>query len=125
MIDLTIHTLVHPTAERLPSRMKLSVIIVNYKSRAALLECLASLEADGAGIETEIVVVDNDSRDGTPEALAERAPALRVVANADNVGYARAINQGIAATTGAFVLAMNPDCVVRPRWVGAERCTGG
>jgi GT2 family glycosyltransferase len=58
--------------------------------------------------------VDNDSRDGTLEALAKRSPAVRVMANADNLGYARAINQGIAATTGAFVLAMNPDCVVRP-----------
>jgi GT2 family glycosyltransferase len=99
--------------------MKLSVVIVNYQSREPLLECLASLEADAAGIETEIVVVDNDSRDGTLEALAKGSPAVRAVANPDNVGYARAVNQGIAATTGALVLVMNPDCVVRPGMLGA------
>jgi hypothetical protein len=93
--------------------MKLSVVIVNYRSREALLECLASLEAAAAGLGPEFVVVDNDSRDGTPAALAGRSPAVRVIANTDNVGYARAVNQGIAATTGDGVLVMNPDCVVR------------
>ena len=94
--------------------MRLSVIIVNYKSRELLLECLASLEADAAGLETETVVVDNDSRDGTPEALAQRFPAVHVLVNDDNLGYARAVNQGIAATSGPCVLIMNPDCTVRP-----------
>ena len=93
--------------------MRLSIIIVNYRSRAVLLECLASLEADAAGLETETLVVDNDSRDGTPEALAERFPSVRVLVNADNLGYARAVNQGIAATRGAYVMVMNPDCIVR------------
>lgn len=94
--------------------MRLSIVIVNYRTRAALLECLASLEADAAGLETETVVVDNDSRDGTPETLAERRPQVRVLVNRENVGYARAVNQGITATTGAYVLVMNPDCLVRP-----------
>ncbi len=93
--------------------MRLSVIIVNYKSRELLLECLASLQADAAGLETEFLVVDNDSRDGSPEALAERFPAVRVLVNPDNRGYARAVNQGIAATRGPWVLIMNPDCIVR------------
>jgi len=94
--------------------MRLSTVIVNYKSREALMECLASLEADAAGLETETIVVDNDSRDGTPESLAERFPAVRLHVNDDNLGYARAVNQGIAATTGPWVLIMNPDCVVKP-----------
>ena len=94
--------------------MRLSVVIVNYKSRELLLECLASLAADAAGLETEILVVDNDSRDGSAAAVAERFPDVRVEVNPDNRGYARAVNQGIAATRGPWVLIMNPDCIVRP-----------
>ena len=94
--------------------MDLSVVIVNYKSREQLLDCLASLKRDAAGLSTEYLVVDNDSRDGTAEALPARFPEARLVANRENVGYARAVNQGIAATTGEFVLVMNPDCEVRP-----------
>jgi GT2 family glycosyltransferase len=90
--------------------MDLSVIIVHYKARDLLLECLAALRAGLAGLESETVVVDNDSRDGTPEALAARFPDVRVIANRENVGYGRAANQGIRATRGEFVLVMNPDC---------------
>jgi len=91
--------------------MDLSVIIVNYKARDLLLECLAAFRAGLSGLESEIVVVDNDSRDGTREALAARFPDVRLIANPENVGYGRAANQGIRATRGEFVLVMNPDCM--------------
>src|SRR5262249_30861018 len=97
-----------------PPRMDLSVVIVNYKTCDLLLECLAALGLDLSRLESETVVVDNDSRDGAPEALAARFPAARVIANRENVGYARAVNQGIHATRGAFVLVMNPDCDPHP-----------
>src|SRR5512134_2695720 len=90
--------------------MELSSVIVNYRSREPLGRCLASLEADAAGLAHETVVVDNDPADGALEAVARDFPQVRGIPNRDNVGYARAINQGIAATTGEFVLAMNPDC---------------
>ncbi|MGH7730056.1 MAG: glycosyltransferase family 2 protein [Candidatus Eiseniibacteriota bacterium] len=92
--------------------MDLSTIIVNYKSRRALLDCLGSLELDAASFTHEIVVVDNHPADGTLEAVAKRYPHVRGIANAENVGFARAVNQGIAATTGAFVLILNPDCFI-------------
>jgi hypothetical protein len=93
--------------------MELSIVLVHYRSPDQLLNCLASLEADSGGRQSETVVVDNDSRDGAPEVLRERHPGARVIANDANVGYARAVNQGIHATTGEFVLVMNPDCEVR------------
>jgi len=102
-----------------PSRMELSVVIVNYRSRERLLECIAALAPELAGREAEILVVDNDSRDGAPEAVTARFPAVRVRVNADNLGYARAVNQGIADGRGAHVLVMNPDCIVRPGAVRA------
>ncbi|HEY2956471.1 MAG TPA: glycosyltransferase family 2 protein [Candidatus Eisenbacteria bacterium] len=94
--------------------MDLSVVIVNYKARDVLLQCLESLAPDLAGLASETVVVDNDSRDGAPEALAARFPAVRVIVNPENVGYGRAANQGIRATSGEFVLVANPDCDSRP-----------
>jgi len=94
--------------------MDLSVILVNYKARDLLLQCLAALAPDLSGLEAETVVVDNDSGDGAPEALAQRFPAARVIANPENVGYARAVNQGIRVTSGEFVLVSNPDCDPRP-----------
>jgi N-acetylglucosaminyl-diphospho-decaprenol L-rhamnosyltransferase len=96
--------------------MDLSLILVNYKSREPLLACLRALrdDAGAAGIRTETVVVDNDSRDGTGEALAADFPDARFIANRENVGYARAVNQGLAATGAPFALVLNPDCTVRP-----------
>ncbi|MBI5711023.1 MAG: glycosyltransferase family 2 protein [Candidatus Eisenbacteria bacterium] len=103
-----------PPSSRVLTRMDLAVVIVNYKSRDQVLECLTSLAAGAGDLAVETVVVDNDSRDGTPEALAALRPGVRVLVNGANLGYARAVNQGLAATTAPFVMAMNPDCDVRP-----------
>jgi len=92
--------------------MQIAAIIINYKSRDAVAGCLDALAAGGE--EFERVVVDNDSRDGTAGMLEERYPGVRLIANTQNVGYARAVNQGIAATRAPFVLVLNPDCVMRP-----------
>jgi GT2 family glycosyltransferase len=92
--------------------MELSTVIVSYRSREPLLQCLVTLETDAASLAHETVVVDNDPGDGALETIARDFPGVRGIANAENVGYARAINQGLAATSGEFVLAMNPDCVL-------------
>ncbi len=96
--------------------MDLSLILVSYKSRDVLLECLRGACADAAasGIAFETVVVDNDSGDGTVEAVPAEFPGVRVIANRTNAGYAVAVNQGLAATSAPFALVMNPDCTVRP-----------
>lgn len=93
--------------------MLLSTVTVGYFSREPLLQCLEGLMAETAGLEAETVVVDNASTDGTLEAVARAFPRVRSIANTENVGYARAVNQGIAATTGEFVIVMNPDCTIR------------
>lgn len=90
--------------------MRLSAIIVNYHSREPLLASLPALIADAAGLDAEIVIVDNSAGDGTAEAIGARFPAVRWLANPANVGFAQAVNRGIEATTGAFVLVLNPDC---------------
>jgi GT2 family glycosyltransferase len=97
--------------------MQLSVVLVNYQMRAALLDCLDSLQRDAASAaipDWESVVVDNASSDGSREAAAARFPHTRWLQSPTNEGYARAVNRGLAATTGRFALVMNPDCVVLP-----------
>jgi GT2 family glycosyltransferase len=94
--------------------MDLSVVTVNYRSLEPLLACLATIPAAAPGLSVEIVVVDNQTGSGARPALATRFPDVRLIENAENVGYARAVNQGIRATSGEFVLVMNPDCEIRP-----------
>lgn len=94
--------------------MELSAVIVNYQSRDPLLTCLRTLAETTAGLAVETVVVDNSPGDGAAEAVAGAFPATRWITNHENVGFARAVNQGIAATTGAYVLLLNPDCEIRP-----------
>ena len=96
--------------------MELSTVIVNYRSRDPLLGCLAALEADAAGVEHEIVVVDNSPGDGTAEAVRSRFPAARFVTNGENVGFARAVNRGLADTTGSVALLLNPVAGRRLFW---------
>jgi hypothetical protein len=97
--------------------MDLSIVVVHYRSLDTLPLCLQALAGESRGGET--VVVDNDSRDGVEDLLRREFPAVRLIANRDNLGYARAVNQGIAATSGAFVLVLNPDCFLEPGAVDA------
>jgi N-acetylglucosaminyl-diphospho-decaprenol L-rhamnosyltransferase len=66
-----------------------------------------------------VVVVDNDSTDGSPAALAGAHPEVTVVAAGTNLGYARAANLGIAATRAPVVAVLNPDTLLRPGTAGA------
>jgi len=92
----------------------LSIVIVGYNSLPELGECLASVRDTGASVRLETVVVDNASTDGTVEFLRREHPDVRVVANGRNVGYSKAVNQGIAESRARYVLVLNPDIVVRP-----------
>ena len=92
--------------------MKLSVIIVNYNVSAFLEQALASALKAMRGIEGEIYVVDNHSVDNSVAMVKERFPQVKLIENADNVGFARANNQAIRVSTGEYVLLLNPDTLV-------------
>ncbi len=93
--------------------MDVSVIIVSFNVRYFLESCLYSvqraLEETAGG---EIIVVDNNSVDGTVPMLQEKFPAVRLIRNHENVGFARACNQGIAVAQGRYVLLLNPDTLI-------------
>ena len=92
--------------------MKLSVVIVNYNVRAYLEQCLRTVFTALEGVEGEVFVVDNLSTDGSVEMVREKFPEVRLIANADNVGFSRANNQAIRIAQGEYVLLLNPDTVV-------------
>ena len=92
--------------------MKLSVVIVNYNVRLLLEECIKSVEKALDGIEGDIFVIDNNSSDGSVEYIRERFPKVHVIANKENLGFARANNQAIRMTDAEYILLLNPDTVV-------------
>jgi hypothetical protein len=87
----------------------LSVILVSYNDRERLAECLASIDKYSRGIEKEIIVADNHSADGSVESIRQFFPGVRLIVNADNVGFSRANNQGLRLSRGEFVLFLNTD----------------
>ncbi len=91
-------------------RPVLSAVLVNYNAGDELRRALQSIADEMHQQAWEAVVVDNASIDDSPDIVAEFAPLASLIANAENVGFARAVNQGLAATTAARVLIMNPDC---------------
>ena len=94
----------------------ISVVVANWNGCRFLEKCLSSLAAQTYPA-VEVIVVDNGSSDGSVAWLAEHFPAVRVVANAANRGFAVANNQGIAAVRGAFVALLNNDAWAEPDWV--------
>ena len=89
---------------------RVCAILVNYNAGLELRRALQSIADELAGIAWEAVVVDNGSSDGSTAIVEELAPQVRLLRNGDNVGFARGMNQGLAATTASRVLIMNPDC---------------
>lgn len=98
-----------------PSSRTLSVVIVSYKVRDKLRVCLESLRSQVEGApQLEVIVVDNDSRDGTVETLSGEFPEVRFLAMDRNLGFSIGCNRGAALATGSWILFLNPDTVVYP-----------
>jgi GT2 family glycosyltransferase/lipopolysaccharide/colanic/teichoic acid biosynthesis glycosyltransferase len=90
-----------------------SVIIISYNKLPVIISCLESLERIGSRDDTEIIVVDNASSDGTPAAIRERFPRVNLIASRENLGYSRGVNLGIRQARGGYFLILNPDTIVR------------
>lgn len=90
------------------SAPELSVIIVTYRSAQDIEACLVSVREAVAGLRAEVVVIDNASGDETVS-IARAHPEVRVIALPDNRGFGGGINEGLRASTGRYVLWINPD----------------
>lgn len=100
---------------KLPSIMTdLSIIIVSYKRLDCLRKCIQSIIDTVKQIRYEIIIVDNQSADGTPEVISQEFPSLRVIENAENLGFAKGNNRGILTSKGEFILLLNNDTEALP-----------
>ena len=90
-----------------------SAVIVNYNAGELLTDCVASVLAETTHGAERIVVVDNDSSDTSIADVRAKFPEVLVIETGANLGYARAANRGIAATTTPLVAVLNPDLTIR------------
>ena len=91
----------------------LTVVVINYNVRDFLEHALASVERASAGLDCEVIVVDNNSADGSVEMVQERFRDFICIANTENVGFGRANNQALRIARGRAILLLNPDTVVQ------------
>ncbi len=98
----------------------ISIVIPTYNNLSLLLECLDSVhKLDYPRERLEVIVVDNNSSDRTPEAVATRYPNVRVVQLDTNTGFAPACDRGAQEAEGEYVAFLNNDAVVSPDWLKA------
>jgi len=92
----------------------LTISIVNWNTRDDLAKALASLALGGLS-SYEVIVVDNGSSDGSAEMVRQRFPEVTLIANQENLGFARAHNQALRLARGRNILLLNPDCMVHKK----------
>ena len=93
--------------------MELSVIIVNYNVKHFLEQCLIYVIKAMKGIQGEIIVVDNNSEDGSIDLINTKFKDIVLISNKENTGFSVANNQGIKFAKGENILLLNPDTVVQ------------
>jgi len=94
---------------RSKTNLSLSVVIVSFNTRELLRKCLSSIKEKFNDVSYEVIVVDNDSKDGSVEMLRKEFPDVLLIENDCNAGFSRGNNQGIKSATGNYVLIANSD----------------
>ncbi|MBE0429765.1 MAG: glycosyltransferase family 2 protein [Thermoleophilia bacterium] len=92
----------------------LSIVIVNWNTRDMLRECLELIPAAVGDLSYEIVIVDNGSADGSVSMIREDFSSAVLIENSDNIGFPKAVNQGISASGGRYLALLNSDIMVPP-----------
>jgi GT2 family glycosyltransferase len=92
--------------------MDVSVCIVNWNTKDMLANCINSLLDKTCGISYEIIIVDNNSADGSAEMIRHCFPQCKLVDSKQNLGFARGNNLGFREATGKYILFLNPDTIL-------------
>ena len=93
-----------------------SIIILNYNAGNLLLDCVDSIQKTNYE-NYEIIVVDNDSNDGSHIECSKKFPEISLIENKENLGYCEGNNVGIRKAKGDYVIILNPDTLVDPNWI--------
>ncbi|NOY52868.1 MAG: glycosyltransferase family 2 protein [Deltaproteobacteria bacterium] len=97
----------------------LSILIVSYNTRELLLHCLEGIFRVDGRLTLEVIVIDNASKDGSADTVARSYPQVHLIQNAENRGFAQAVNQGLRASSGRNRLLLNPDAVAERKTLEA------
>lgn len=92
--------------------MDLTIVIVNYNVRYFLEQCLHSVDKALKQIQGEVIVIDNNSVDGSSSMVSEKFPHVTLIENKENLGFSKANNQGLKLANGKYCLLLNPDTLV-------------
>jgi len=98
--------------ETIGSTIDISVVIVSWNTKDILRQCLQSVIEASKGIIIEIIVVDNNSHDGSFEMVTDEFPNVRLIRNDRNLGFSGAVNKGIEISTGRYIALVNSDTIV-------------
>lgn len=90
----------------------ISVIIVSYNTADMLRNCLNSISEQSENINLETIVIDNASKDGSPSMVKKEFPHVRLIENEENLGFAKANNEGIRKSHGRYIALVNSDVVI-------------
>lgn len=112
--------------------MDLSINIVTFNSLEPLKSCIESLIFSiGTELDYEIIIIDNASADGTLQYVELNYPQVFLIKNKTNLGYTKAMNQGLHASKGNYLVQLNPDVIVNPKtfqmlvkWMDENRDVG-
>ena len=112
-MDRSIPEMTQPIAQDASrhSPLQVSVIIVNWNTKALLADCIRSVQAQTTASH-EVIVIDNCSSDGSADMVRDLFPSVVLIANSDNRGFAAANNQGLAMARGSHLLLLNPDTII-------------
>ncbi|MEI6288092.1 MAG: glycosyltransferase family 2 protein [bacterium] len=92
--------------------MEISIIINNYQTKGLLKQCLRGIFTFPPSVEFEVIVVDNNSNDGTVEMVRENFPQVKLIASLENLGHHRGNNLGIKSSNGKYILILNTDIAI-------------
>lgn len=94
------------------NNLTLSILILNYNTKNLLSQCLNSIESNVKNVQYEIIVVDNNSSDGSVKYIKQHFSAITIIANTQNVGFTKANNQAAIIAKGKYLLILNSDTIV-------------
>ena len=95
--------------------VNLSIIIVNYNAKDILSQCLNSIYENTKDIDFEIIVIDNNSNDGSSQIIKQKFPQVKLIQNRANLGLTKAQNQGLKEAKARYFLLLNNDTLILPK----------
>lgn len=102
-------TMAKSTTPGSSSAIDLSIAIVSFNTQVLLLDCLRSVFESALTARFEVIVVDNHSGDATVKAVQVSYPTVRIIANPENRGFSKGVNQALALSSGRYLLMLNSD----------------